>query len=235
MNDAPDDPLHLPAGTAEADGLADPILTGAGGATYRFPWPPPEDQPIVASLVQTWRDVMFHPSTFFRAMPQRAPLGSALLYYLVIGIIAAALRLFWDTLLPRSEGNLLNDMIGTMPVSPIVDFLVSPLLLLASLLVAAGITHLMVLTLVPGNAGAGATFRIFAFAYSPAILEAVPYLGAIAAFLWMTVLSAIGVREVHRTSTARAVTAVLVPILIAAVFMAASYLLLRSGLLLAAG
>lgn len=232
MNHTPADPPHLPAGTAESAGHVDPTRREAGDPPYRFPWPPPEDQPIVASLVQTWRDILFHPTAFFRAMPQHATLGPALLYYLVIGIIAAALRLFWDTLLPSPEGNLLNDMIGTMPVSPIVDFMVSPLLLLASLLVAAGITHLMVLTLVPGNAGVGATFRIFAFAYSPAILEAVPYLGAIAAFLWMTVLSVIGVREVHRTSTARAVTAVLVPILIAAVFMAAAYLLLRSGLLL---
>jgi hypothetical protein len=202
-------------------------------ATYRFPWPPAEDAPVVGGLVDTWRDAVFRPVRFFRALPIDLSLGATLLYYLVIGILAAALQLFWATLLPAPDGDALGDLIGTAAAaSPLVDFLMSPLLLMVSLYVAAGVTHVMVLVLMPGNAGFGGTLRSYGFAYSPALFNAIPYVGPIAAFLWMTALSVIGIREVHRSTTGRAVTAVLIPLLIAGMFVLLSYLLLRSGALL---
>lgn len=207
-------------------------------ATYRFPWPPAADAPVTAALVETWREATLHPRPFFEAMPQRASLGPPVLYYLVIGIVTAAIGLLWAILLPE-QGAQLGEQFGDMPEgSPLVDFLLSPALLLLSLFVAGGVTHLMVLALVPQNQGFQATLRVFCFAYSPALLAAVlgflPSLSMVLGIAWMTALSVVGIREVHRTSTGRALTAVLIPLVIATLFMALSYLLLKSGALLLA-
>lgn len=210
----------------------DAVDTGASERA-RFPWPPPEDRSIVGGLVDTWSAAVLRPVAFFRAMPPSARLGPALLYYLVIGILASAIDLFWATLLPPEDAGEAGWLL-VLPgaATPLVDFLLSPIMLLLSILLSAGITHLLVLALVPGNSGYGATLRIFAYSYSPALFAVVPRVGALVAFVWMTVLSVIGIREVHRTSTPRAVVAVLIPLLIAGLFLALVYLLARSGALL---
>jgi len=176
---------------------------------------------VLGAFVETWRGAVLRPFPFFAAMPASLSLGSALLYYLVIGIVGAAIRLFWTMLLPNPASTLLSDLLGsTVRATPLVDFLASPLYLVLSLYLAAGVTHLLVLALVPGHRGFGTTLRIFCFAYSPALLGVVPYLGPIAAFVWMIVLSIIGVRAAHHTATGRAAAAVLLPLAIAATFMA---------------
>lgn len=198
-----------------------------------FPWPPPEHRSIITGLVDTWSAAVLRPVSFFRAMPSAARIGPALLYYLVIGILASAIDLFWNTLLPpRSAGGLGEVLAVTSAATPLVDFLLSPVMLLLSLLLSAGITQLLVLTLVPGHRGFGGTLRIFCYAYGPALFAVVPRIGPLVAFAWMTVLSVIGIREVHRTSTPRAVVAVLIPLLIAGLLVLFAFLLLRSGALL---
>lgn len=212
-----------------------PYGAEAGAAPDRFPWPPPDDRSVVTGLVDTWSGAVLRPVSFFRAMPPAARTGPALLYYLVIGILASAIDLFWTTLLPPGDPAELGGVLGmTSASSPLAEFLYSPIMLILSLMLSAGITQLMVLTLVPGHRGFGATLRIFCFAYSPALFAVVPRIGPLVAFAWMTVLSVIGIREVHRTTTPRAVVAVLVPLLIGGLLLLLAFLLLRSGALLPA-
>lgn len=203
-------------------------------AALRFPWPPAESEPVVGGLVDTWREAVLRPAAFFRAMPPQASSGAAMLYYLVIGILSAAVQLFWGAVLPGGT-SFMDGLFGTAPdVSPLVEFLLSPLYLLVSLFIAAAVTHLMVLILVANNRGFGTTLRVMAYAYSPVLLGVVPYVGAIAGFIWMVVISIIGLRETHRTSTGRAATAVLVPLVVAILFIAIAAIMLvaAGGLLL---
>lgn len=180
----------------------------------------------MAAFADTWQGAVLRPRQFFEAMPESLSLGSAVLYYLVIGVVAAAIQLFWTTLLP-SDASLLQQVLGRSVESrPLVDFLASPLYLLLSLYLAAGVTHLLVLLLVPGQRGFGTTLRVFCFAYSPALFGVVPYLGSIAAFIWMTAASIIGVSAAHRTSRGRAAAAVLLPLFGALVLLAIGSLLL---------
>ena len=90
------------------------------------------------------------------------------------------------------------------------------------------------LALVPQQRGIATTVRVFAYAYSPALLAMVPRLGAFAGFVWMVVLAVIGLREAHRTSTGRALTAVLVPIVVALGFLVLAALLMAAGAVLTA-
>ena len=195
----------------------------------RFPWPPREDESLLGAFGETWKSATFDPGSFFRRMPAPARPASAILYYLVLGILVAGVSLFWDmtgvfTVGAGDEG-LASDLgIGTL--DPIVGFLLSPIVLVVGLFVAAGITHVLLLMLGGAANGFGTTVRVFCFAYSPMIFGIVPVLGTVIGTIWMVVLAIIGLREGHRTEGWKAGVAVLAPFIlfIGLLFMAALFL-----------
>ena len=222
-------PIDLAGGSAAPD-------TGAGesAATDRsFPWPPAEGEGIVEAWGRTWNGASLHPRSFFSALPRAAPLGPAILYYLSIGIPVAGAQLFWTLIRGSEAAGPAGEMLGALePWAPLIDFLVSPLYLLVSLVLAAAVTHLLLKLFSGGDGGYGVTARVFAYAYSPQILGIVPVIGAMAGFIWMVVVAIVGLREAHRTTTVRAAFAVLIPLAIAAVFVALVALIEGAGLLL---
>jgi hypothetical protein len=196
-----------------------------------FRWPPAEGEPFLGALGRTWRGAALEPRAFFGAMPAEAPLGMPLIYYLIIGIAAAGARLFWallgvgldserDAVLPQAEMAALN---------PAVEFLLSPALLLFSIFVAAAIVHALLRLFGGARHGYGFTTRVFAFAYSPAILEVVPVIGGITSLIWMTVILVVGLREGHATTTGRVLAAVLIPLGFALLLIAATTFLVATG------
>jgi hypothetical protein len=200
-----------------------------------FPWPPPENESIIGAYGRTWRGAALQPGQFFSAMPAEGSIRSALLYYLPLGIAVAGANLFW-TLLRGGVETEQEAVLGEMPlggaVSPLVEFLFSPIILLLSLFLAAGITHLMLKLFGGANRSFGFTTRVFAFAYSPQILGVIPVAGAIFGFIWMVVVAIIGLKEGHRTTTARAASAVLIPVTFALIFIAIAAFVAASGRLL---
>lgn len=143
-------------------------------------------------------------------------------YYLVIGIIAAGLSLFWEMVIPRAGWMLPGGETG----SPIVDFLLSPLFLLVGLFLVTGIFHLFLKIFGAAKHGFETTARVVCFSIGPMLFEVVPFLGGAVAGVWSLVMTVIGFREGHETTTGRAVAAVLVPLF---------FLLLLLGLLIIAG
>lgn len=213
--------------TTPPEAESDPVPTEPPAAPPRFPWPPGEQDSILDGFTETWSGAALRPRSFFAAMPASLSFGAALLYYLVVGIVAAAIRLFWGLVLPAPDITFLDELFpNAMRGSPLVEFLASPLTLLLSLYLAAGITHLLVLLLVPNHRRFGTTLRVFCFAYSPALCAVVPYAGSAVGFVWLTALSIIGVREAHGTSGARAAATVLVPLALALACIALAYALL---------
>jgi hypothetical protein len=74
--------------------------------------------------------------------------------------------------------------------------------------------HLAVLVLAPKRKSIGYTFRTVLYSYGTNAILAVPICGAYAGGIWQIVTLVVGVREVHETSTGRAVLAVLWPIVV---------------------
>lgn len=176
-----------------------------------FPWPPAAGAGPVAAFGETWRAATFDPSRFFRHLPRTAGTAPAVLYYLIVGMLLAGANLFWDVLAARTgNGEERLAELG-LQVDPLVTFLLSPLLLLLGLLVAAGVTHLMLLILRGANHSFGTTARVFAYAYSPMIFGVVPVLGTVVGALWMLVLAILGLAAAHDTPAWKPVLAVLLP------------------------
>lgn len=190
----------------------------AGAASHTaFPWPPPPDRPLLDALAETWRASLFEPRDFFARMPVRGPLGAALLYFLVVGVAAQGVRLFWsiirDVLLAgTAAGPGVIAGKGADPAELLLGFLLSPLTLLALLLTATVVVHATLLVLGAASASIGATLRVLAYTHGAALFEAVPLAGSILAFAWMIVAAARGLATVHATGTARAVLALLLPL-----------------------
>jgi hypothetical protein len=117
-------------------------------------------------------------------------------------------------------------------ISPVLEFLFSPLILLLSLFLAAGVTHLLLRLFGGANRDYGFTTRVFAFAYSPQILGIVPVVGGVVGFVWMIVVAMIGLKEGHRTTMGRVAAAVLIPVTIALIALAIAAFVAATGRIL---
>lgn len=220
------------------DDPQDPIAGVAGPDPSRppFPWPPTDSGSPLDALVRTWTGATFRPRTFFAAMPRESGYGSALLYYLLIGVTASAIEMFWRMVLPLDAGGLTRFRSFGVPggdLTPLVTFLLSPAILLLLIIIAAGVTH-VVLTVLGGARGPfQTTARVFAFSYSPQLFSIVPVLGPIVALPWMVVVAIIGLREAHPTDLWRATLAVLIPVCIMLAFFVMALVLAMGALMVA--
>jgi len=198
--------------------------------TERFPWPPSGSESILGAWSRTWQGAALQPSRFFAALPHHVPIGPALIYYLSIGIPVAGAQLFWRMIGVSFGSEAASAAFGTDGhLSPLVDFLFSPVMLLISLFLAAGVTHLMLLMFGAGRGGAGVTARVFAYSYSPQLLGIIPVVGWAVGTVWMIVIAIIGLREAHRTSTARALFAVLLPLGVLTFFLVLGMILVQAS------
>ncbi len=181
-----------------------------------FPWPPRAGRSPLDALLRTWKLSVFQPTRFFRAMPVPAPIGPAVLYYLIVGIPALGISLFWQMLFETiyttagSGSAPRESTLGTW--LPLLQFLLSPIFLLLGLGISFVIHHATLAILGGARRGPGTTLRTLCFAYSPVIFAAVPFIGAAVGGVWMIVLAIIGLRETHQTDGWRAATAILLPV-----------------------
>jgi hypothetical protein len=199
-----------------------------------FPWPPPEGASVAGAFVATWQGATFQPARFFRALPERTPLGSALLYYVTLGILIAGAQLFWRIVrAPAERDTALTPPMATDAVPPIVEFLLSPVELLIRLFLLAAVAHGLLKLFGGAKRDYSTTARVFAFAYSPQVFTVLfavfPRVGSAVGLIWMCVISIVGLRETQRTSTGTAATAVLIPVLVALIITGLVYLAQAAG------
>lgn len=215
--------------------VKEPPSTAAAERAAPFSWPPPPGEPVTEAAGRTWRESVFQPGQFFRAMPRGRGLGAALLYYLTLGILAEGIRLFWRFTLgpPALEtvpGGELLQALGD-GANPLTEFLLAPFYLLVAIFLTAAVSH-AVLVIVRGSAhGFRTTVAVFCFAYGPALFAVIPRIGAMIGGIWMLVLAIIGLRVAHETSGVKAAVAVLGPAFLALAIAFAVLLTMVAGLL----
>jgi hypothetical protein len=80
--------------------------------------------------------------------------------------------------------------------------------------VVAGIAHLLVRLVVgANNAGFGATFRVAAYTSVTSLVSWIPFVGGLLA-LYGIYLSVVGIREMHNTTTGKALVVVVLPAIV---------------------
>ncbi|MFO7261921.1 MAG: YIP1 family protein [bacterium] len=210
MDDRPLEQASFDQTTREAS--PDP----ATAAEAAFPWPPGPRLSTLDALGETIRRSLLEPTRFFRAMPVSSPLGPAVVYYLLLAVAGAGITLFWGTVFASfvAPGSFLAVLLGVGDGdfgARLVGFLLSPLSSLVFLGIAALIVHVGLVIFRGAHNGLGATLRALAYTGATQLFVVVPLIGTFAAMAWWFVLAVIGLREVHGTTTGRALAAILAP------------------------
>jgi len=171
------------------------VSGGAPGGEFNY-------QDPVQSFINAVRNVVTTPVGFFRGIRREGdfvnPLIFAIICYEVAAILGGLLSLVgvWDT---KGFGSFL------------VGIILAPIGAAIGLFIGAGILHLLVMLIVGSrNSGFESTFRVGAYSAVTTLVSWIPFIGWIAS-LYGIYLAIVGIREVHNTTTGRAVIVVLIP------------------------
>ena len=168
----------------------------------------------VAAFWRTSKSILFRPSAIFSALNYDSGLGNSLVYLLIYGSLGQIIGSYWITILginsAITQSNALDntlDFAGTIVLTPVI--------LLILILVAAGLVHLVLKILLATRRPFSATFQVMAYASGAAsIVNVIPFLGRIVVPLWALVLYLIGLSKAHHTSKARVFFALFLPVVI---------------------
>jgi hypothetical protein len=174
----------------------------------------------VNSFVDVVRRVVLQPSAFFAGLPRQGSLLGPLVFALVcteISVVLVGLLTFLDvpggvTALFGAQGDQgLLAFLGGLVVAPIAGAV--------GVFLTALVTHLLVILVVgSGHAGFGATFRIVSYSSVTGLVGWIPFVGLIFS-LYRLYLATVGIRQMHATTTGKALLVVLLPAILVLVLV----------------
>jgi hypothetical protein len=174
--------------------------------------------------VETTRQVLTEPVTFFRAMPVTGGLGSPLLYAVVVGWIGLVASAFYQAIFSSVVGSRWAPFWQDRPeVAALLGWVegwggfvgqvvFGGLGVVIGVFVTAGLLHLVLLLLGGARQGFEATFRAVSFSQATSLVFLVPFCGQVVGWIWGVVLYVLGLAAAHRIGHGRAAAAVLLPI-----------------------
>ena len=169
------------------------------------------------SFADVVRRVVLQPVGFFAGLPRRGSLLNPLVFALICTEIAAILGGIlslagvggafvtgYGFQVPENQG--VGEFIGSVVLAPIGGVI--------GVFVVAVIAHLLVRLVVGAtNAGFGATFRVVAYTSVTSLVSWIPFVGGLLA-LYGIYLAVVGIREMHNTTTGKALVVVVLPVIV---------------------
>ncbi len=186
----------------------------------RIPWEDPGVR-FPVSLGRTWVESMTAPTRFFRSVDTGLPVSRPVLYFLILTVAGSLFATLWGLVgsgpeLPQELMDA-SGLAGGPDVNAkgllVLGFFLSPFTNLVVLGIAALAVHLCVRLLTDSERKMRDTTRVLCYAASAAVLTIVPWIGDLAAPVATLVLAVIGLREMHATTTGRAIAVVAIPVL----------------------
>ena len=185
----------------------------------RLPWETRSSALDLGALWRTTRDILFRPGAAFSSVSYEAGKRSCLLYALIFGSIGQILGIYWLTV-----AGILGNTIEAGTLENTIWFagaaLLTPLFLLVSLYIAAGLAHVFLNVLRGARRPFSATFQVSAYVTGATSLvnlfplNLIPVAGSMIIPIWALVLNSIGLARAHQTSTIKALFALLLPLII---------------------
>ena len=193
----------------------------AGGA--RLPWEERDRLGLVEALIQTVRLLVTDPSDAFSRLRPDSDLTSPILFGLILSWAGVLLSQMWELLV----GGYVRSMFGGIEgfegaFAPgvawsIGTLVVWPVIFVVFLFISAGILHLCLMIVGATSdspSGFEGTLKVVSYSQVAGVASVVPLLGGFLFAIWAVILEVIGSSLVHRTTVARALMGVLIPILV---------------------
>jgi len=170
------------------------------------PWEERENYGTLNAYFQTATKCLLTPTAFFSRLPTSGGYGSPILFAVMSGVVGFVLAYIWAKLFSGSGMGLFGFLIG-MSFVVLVSLIIVPIVLAIGSAILHGCLYLV------GGVGQRyeTTFRVVSYAAVTWVFNAIPVIGTLAS-LWGLVLTVIGLRETHKTTTGKAVAAVLIPV-----------------------
>ena len=166
----------------------------------------------VNSFVDVVRRVVLQPANFFTGLPRQGSFLGPLVFALIcIEVSAVLVGLLTFIGVPGGVTWLLGARGDQGFLAFVGGLVVAPIAGTVGVFLTALVTHLLVILVVgSGHSGFGATFRIVAYSSVTSLLGWIPFIGWIFS-LYRLYLATVGIREMHATTTGRALLVVLLP------------------------
>ena len=176
------------------------------------------DEPFT-SLLWTTRVVLFSPQRFFDGLPPDGPLGAPVLYFLICSAITAVISVVASLTflaVPVGIAVATGSLDAGLLIRVLTIFVLASLVVLAALFIAGFFASVLLLhafvRLIAGRdqRGLPATLRVSCYAVgAPVAVAWIPLAGILAVF-YCFYLHTIGLKRVHRISTARSLGSTLI-------------------------
>nr|WP_321256351.1 zinc-ribbon domain-containing protein [uncultured Pseudodesulfovibrio sp.] len=190
--------------------------------------PPPFEQldryGFFGGLFMTIKLALFSPRLFFSVMPVGGGLSKPLTFAILVAMIQALAQFAWGVagLTPSIDitSNGL-EVVAYNTTNGLFELLVTPAFAAMSIYFITGFYHLILKLFRAGSKGFEGSFRAVAYAYAPMITGIIPLVTLEVVSVWMLlnaiwglVLTAIGLKYIHKISYVIIIPVILMPLLI---------------------
>jgi hypothetical protein len=185
----------------------------------RFPWETRTSALDPNALWRTTREILFYPKAAFASMRYEAGSSDALIYALIYGSLGQILAIYWGTIAGILDGTIETGTVETTLLF-VGAALFTPPCFLILLYLISGVVHLFLRVLRGAHRPFAATLQVVAYVSGATSLvnllplSLLPVFGGAIVSLWALVLNCIGLGSAHQTSTARALVALLLPLVL---------------------
>jgi hypothetical protein len=215
-------------GPPPGGGGGPPGPPGGGPASFDLPSPfaDRKQRGFFSAFFETWKLVATQPAQFFRRV-RIDQTGSAILFGVIASTVGNAVTALYSWLtgqqmllamqsamekMPEEEGRFLRMYMGLFSGrATLAQVVLSPILTLILMYVAAGILHLLLMVFRGAKRPFDATLTAVAYVNGLSLLLAVPGCGGLLAFVWGLVALIIGLGQIQRCGSGKAAAAVLTP------------------------
>jgi len=195
-----------------------PEAAGPEGGVWDNPWENRAGRGPVVAFAETLQRTLFHPVAFFRGTAPDLGSGAALLYAVLVGTLSFAVAFLWQRALGDQisfdrGGRFLTFFENRAALA--MFMIVVPAAVAFVCLASAAVQHVTLAVLGGARGTYGTTLKAVCYSSSALAFNVFPICGTAVGVVWQLVVQVIGLRELHRTSTARAFWAWFLPLVIA--------------------
>lgn len=219
-----------------------PPPPGGGGAGARLPWDERGQIGFPNALVETVKLLVTAPGDAFSRLRQDGDyfgpiLFGGLLYW--VGMIFGQIwqLLFGNAMLRMIPGEfgrqIAAQSAGQGFVTAVIYIVFAPVLYLIALFIASGILHLCLMlvgALESSALGFEGTLKVVAYSSVTALANLVPIVGGLIGMVGSLILLTVGFTQAHKTTQGKALTAVLIPVVICCVCVVIGAVVFGAGL-----